>query len=173
VQSVLNTAFLDLELLSEWTFRMGTASIAVQLLPVQVEKMTVAGLKRRFWEDVLARHGVKVPLSAVRLVQGKRAVLERRRLRDLDRREFRVAFTEKATISVAEALETLRHRIRTRWTVPPTQGALTHPKRHDRAAMRHLRAKRQLGAVLRATGPRPCVVAPSSSPSHRAWSGED
>ena len=115
VQSVLNTAFLDLELLSEWTFRMGTASIAVQLLPVQVEKMTVAGLKRRFWEDVLARHGVKVPLSAVRLVQGKRAVLERRRLRDLDRQEFRVAFSEKVKISVPEALETVRHRIRTRF----------------------------------------------------------
>jgi hypothetical protein len=115
VQSVLNTAFLDLELLSEWTFRMGTASIAVQLLPVQVEKMTVAALKRRFWEDVLARHGVEVPFSAVRLVQGKRAVPERRRLRDLDRQDFRVAFSEKAKVSVADALETVRHRVRTRF----------------------------------------------------------
>lgn len=119
VQSVLNTAFLDLELLSEWTFRMGTASIAVQLLPVQVEKMTVAALKRRFWADVLARHGVAVPLSAVRLVQGKRPVLERRRLRDVDRQDFRVAFSEKTRVSVPEALETVRHRIRTRFLPAP------------------------------------------------------
>ena len=119
VQSVLNTAFLDLELLTEWTFRMGTASIAVQLLPVQVEKMTVAALKRRFREDVLARHGVKVPLSAVSLVQGKRAVRERKGLSDLERQEFRVVFSEKAKISVPEALETIRHRIRTRFAPSP------------------------------------------------------
>jgi len=115
VQSVLNTAFLDLELLSEWTFRMGTASIAVQLLPVQVEKMTVAALKRRFWEDVLARHGVKVPISAVSLVQRKRPVPERKPVSGLDRQDFRIAFSEKAKISVVEALETIRHRIRTRF----------------------------------------------------------
>ncbi len=35
---MLNTAFLDLELLTEWSFRMGAASVAVQLLPVQLER---------------------------------------------------------------------------------------------------------------------------------------
>ena len=72
VQSVLNTAFLDLELLSEWRFRMGSASVAVQLLPVQLERMTVGQLKRRFWVDVLERHAIPVPLQSVRLVQARR-----------------------------------------------------------------------------------------------------
>ena len=115
VQSVLNTAFLDLELLSEWTFRMGNASVAVQLLPVQLERMTVGQLKRRFWADVLERHAVPVPLSAVRLLQSRRPVQERRKLADLDRQELVVAFGERAGVSVADALETIRHRIRTRF----------------------------------------------------------
>jgi len=115
VQSVLNTAFLDLELLTEWSFRMGAASISVQLLPVQVERMTVGQLKRRFWSDVLERHGVPVPLHAVRLLQGRRAVQERRKLADLDRQEFVVSFGEKARVSVTDALETVKHRIRTRF----------------------------------------------------------
>ena len=115
VQSVLNTAFLDLELLSEWSFRMGAASVSVQLLPVQLERMTVGQLKRRFWSDVLERHGVPVPLDSVRLLQARRPVPERRRLADLDRQEFVVAFGEKAAVSVTDALETVRHRIRTRF----------------------------------------------------------
>lgn len=115
VQSVLNTAFLDLELLSEWSFRMGAASVAVQLLPVQLERMTVGQLKRRFWADVLERHGVAVPLEAVRLLQARRPVQERRKLADLDRQEFVVAFGDRAGVSVADALETVRHRIRTRF----------------------------------------------------------
>ncbi|HET9157360.1 MAG TPA: hypothetical protein VFN91_11875, partial [Myxococcaceae bacterium] len=115
VQSVLNTAFLDLELLTEWSFRMGAASVSVQLLPVQVERMTVGQLKRRFWSDVLERHGVPVPLHAVRLLQGRRAVQERRKLADLDRQEFVVSFGEKARVSVTDALETVKHRIRTRF----------------------------------------------------------
>ena len=115
VQSVLNTAFLDLELLTEWSFRMGPASVSVQLLPVQVERTTVGHLKRRFWADVLERHGVPVPLESVRLLQSRRPVQERRKLADLDRQEFVVAFGEKARVSVADALETVRHRIRTRF----------------------------------------------------------
>ena len=115
VQSVLNTAFLDLELLSEWSFRMGAATVSVQLLPVQLERMTVGQLKRRFWADVLERHGVPVPLNAVRLLQSRRSVPERRKLADLERQELVVAFGERAKVSVADALETVRHRIRTRF----------------------------------------------------------
>jgi hypothetical protein len=115
VQSVLNTAFLDLELISEWRFRMGAASVSVQLLPVQAERTTVGQLKRRFWSDVLERHGVPVPLDSVRLLQGRRPVLERRKLADLDRQEFVVAFGDRARVSVPDALETVRHRIRTRF----------------------------------------------------------
>ena len=115
VQSVLNTAFLDLELLTEWSFRMGAATVSVQLLPVQLERMTVGQLKRRFWSDVLERHGVPVPLRAVRLLQGRRPVQERRKLADVDRQEFVVSFGEKTRVSVTDALETVKHRIRTRF----------------------------------------------------------
>jgi len=89
--------------------------VAVQLLPVQLERMTVGQLKRRFWADVLERHAVPVPLSAVRLLQSRRPVQERRKLADLDRQELVVAFGERAGVSVADALETIRHRIRTRF----------------------------------------------------------
>ncbi len=122
VQSVLNTAFLDLELLSEWSFRVGSATVAVQLLPVQLERMTVGQLKRRFWADVLERHGIQVRLEAVRLLQARRPVQERRKLADLDRQEFVVAFGARAGVSVADALETVRHRIRTRFR-PDAAGA--------------------------------------------------
>jgi hypothetical protein len=115
VQSVLNTAFLDLELLTEWSFRMGPATVSVQLLPVQLERMTVGQLKRRFWSDVLERHAVPVPLQAVRLLQARRPLPERRKLADLDRQEFVVAFAGKTRVSVADALETVKHRIRTRF----------------------------------------------------------
>ena len=123
VQSVLNTAFLDLELLSEWSFRMGTASVSLQLLPVQRERMTVGQLKRRFWADVLERHGIPVPVNTVRLLQARRPVQDRRKLADLDRHEFVVAFDEKARVSVADALETVRHRIRTRFRPDVAAGA--------------------------------------------------
>ncbi len=115
VQSVLNTAFLDLELLTEWTFRMGTASVSMQLLPAQLEGMTVGQLKRRFCADVLERHEVPISPQSVRLLQGKRVVNERRKLDGLDGREFRIAFSAAAEVSVPEALEMVRHRIRTRF----------------------------------------------------------
>ncbi len=127
VQSVLNTAFLDLELLSEWSFRMGPATVAVQLLPVQVERMTVGQLKRRFWADVLERHGIQVRLEAVRLLQARRPVPERRKLADLDRQDFVVAFGTRAGVSVADALETVRHRIRTRFRPDAAAGTTLSP----------------------------------------------
>jgi hypothetical protein len=114
VQSVLNTAFLDLELLSEWSFRMGAASVSVSCFGAG--RADDGGqLKRRFWADVLERHGIPVPADAVRLQQGRRPVQERRKLADLERQEFVVAFGEKAGVSVADALETVKHRIRTRF----------------------------------------------------------
>ena len=123
VQSVLNTAFLDLELLSEWRFRMGAASVSLQLLPVQLERMTVGQLKRRFWADVLQRHDIPVPMNAVRLLQARRPVQERRKLGAPRAAGVRGGVRRpKAGVSVADALETVRHRIRTRFR-PDAAGA--------------------------------------------------
>jgi hypothetical protein len=112
---VLNDAFLDLELLSEWTFRLGRGAVSTQLLPAQLESLTVGQLKRRFVEDVLTRHGIALGERQVKLVQGRAPVPERRPLADCTSRTFSVAFTEGAKMTVAEALERVRYRIRTRF----------------------------------------------------------
>jgi len=115
VQAVLNDAFLDLELLTEWTFRLGRASVSTQLLPGQLDSLTVAGLRKRFVDDVLLRHGVEVPEREVRLLQGRAPAPGARVLADCEVRTFTVAFGPGAPMSVAEALERVRYRIRTRF----------------------------------------------------------
>ena len=122
VQAVLNDAFLDLELLTEWTFRLGRASVSMQLVPVQQESLSVAQLRRRFVDDVLLRHGVEVPERDVQLLQKRAPVPGRRSLADCDSRTFSVAFARGAPMSVAEALERVRYRIRTRFR-PETAGS--------------------------------------------------
>jgi curved DNA-binding protein CbpA len=115
VQAVLNDAFLDLDLLVEWTFRLGRASVSMQLLPAQLESLTVAQLRKRFVDDVLVRHGVEVPERDVQLLQGRAPVPGRRSLADCDSRTFSVSFARGAPMTVAEALERVRYRIRTRF----------------------------------------------------------
>ena len=75
---------------------MGPSTVSVQLLPVQLERMTVGQLSARFWADVLERHDIQVRLSAVRLLQARRPVQERRKLAHLERQEFVVAFGARA-----------------------------------------------------------------------------
>lgn len=115
VQAVLNDAFLGLELLTEWTFRLGRATVATQLLPSQLETLSVGELKRRFVEDVLLRHGVEVAERQVRLLQAGRPVPPKRLLADCPARTFSVAFAAGTRVSVADALEKVRFRIRTRF----------------------------------------------------------
>ncbi len=127
VQSVLNDAFLDLELVTEWAFRLGRASVATQLLPVQLESLSVAHLKRRFVEDVLVRHGVDVPEKHVRLLQAQKPVPERRLLADCPTRSFSVSFAPGAKVSVADALERVRYRIRNRFRPEAAEEGLPRP----------------------------------------------
>ncbi len=115
VQSVLNDAFLDLDLVSEWTFRFGRAAVSTQLLPVQLEALSVGQLKRRFYDDVLARHGVGISEAQLRLLQNGKPVPERRLLADCPKRTFSISFLPGATVSVADALEQVRFRIRNRF----------------------------------------------------------
>ncbi len=115
VQAVLNDAFLDLELLVEWTFRLSRATVSTQLLPVQLETTTVLELKRRFVADVLVRHGVDVREKQVRLLQARKPIPERRLLADCPSRTFAVAFAPGTKVSLADALEQVRYRIRTRF----------------------------------------------------------
>ncbi len=114
VQAVLNPTYLDYELVSEWSFSLAHLSVAMQLLPVQVEKMTVGELKKRFFEDTFERHQIEVTRGQVALYQGDRKVPERTRLAELDERGFVVRF-EDTTLRERDALELIRHRIRNRF----------------------------------------------------------
>lgn len=115
VQSVLNAAFLDFELVTEWTFRLGRGSIAMQLLPLHVESMRVGDLKKRFHQDVFARNELEIENSQLIFSQGGTPLKNNRRLDDLTETQFDVGFTDEASMTEVEALEVLRHRVRARF----------------------------------------------------------
>ncbi len=115
VQAVLNPAYLDFELLSEWTFRLGKGSVAMQLLPVQVETSTVGALKKRLMADLFDRYEMGVAAEHVHLHQGKKRVTDKIPLSRLSHGRFVVRLAPEATVSEADALEMLRHRIRNRF----------------------------------------------------------
>ncbi|MEM6730106.1 MAG: J domain-containing protein [Myxococcota bacterium] len=115
VQSVLNPSYLDLELLSEWSFQIAHQSIATQLVPPELDEMTVGDLKRRLVEDVLERHEIEVTRGQVELHQDDVRVLERTPLADLEAQVFTVKFTPDAEWSERDAVELIRHRVRNRF----------------------------------------------------------
>ena len=122
IQSELNDAFLDLELVSEFSFRIARESIAMQLLPRQTEEMTVGDLKRRFCAEVLDRHEIGVEAAKVSLTQRRKKVDEALILADLEETGFGVTFAKDAPLTTAEAMEIVRHRVRNRFkaNAPPT-----------------------------------------------------
>lgn len=115
VQAILNDAFLDLDLVTEWSLRLARTSVAIQLVDAQVEAMTVGDLKARLFVDILDRHTLGVEKSQVTFEQGGVTVAEGAPLREVDERAFTVRFAADAPLSVADAVEILRHRIRTRF----------------------------------------------------------
>ncbi len=115
VQSVLNPSYLDLELLSEWSFQIAHQSIATQLVPVELERLSVGDLKRRFVGEVLERHEIEVPRSQVELHQDGVRVLERTPLAELDSQLFEVRFSSDAEWTERDAVELIRHRVRNRF----------------------------------------------------------
>ena len=114
VQAVLNPTYLDYELVTEWTFELAHLPVCMQLLPIQVEAMTVGDLKKRFHEDTLERHQIEVSRGQLALYQGGRKVPEKTRLADLADRAFVVQF-DGAKVRERDALELIRHRIRNRF----------------------------------------------------------
>lgn len=115
VQSVLNEAYLDLELVTEWSVRLGRGRLATQLLPVEVDAMTVGDLKRRLHEDLFVRYDLEVRRGQLALVQDGRRVREATPLSILDDTAFTLRFAADVETSEAEALELLRHRVRNRF----------------------------------------------------------
>ena len=116
VQAILNPAFLDYEIVSEWTFKLGVGSLSTQLVPVQLDAMTVGNLKRQIVEDLFLRHDVQIKPKNVQLAQDEKRVKERTPLTDMADQTFRVHLTPDAGVTDTEALEIIRHRVRTRFT---------------------------------------------------------
>jgi hypothetical protein len=115
LQSVLNPAFLDFEIVSEWSFKISRGSIAAQLLPLQEGQLDVAALTKRLHDDVFKRYDIPVTENQLTLVQSKKKVAPKTSLAELERRDFRVQFAKDVEISESDALEMLRHRIRNRF----------------------------------------------------------
>jgi len=115
VQAVLNAAFLDFELVSEWSFQLGRDSFGTQLLPLQVEAMKVGQLKQRVFADVFERYEVELELGHLWLVQGGEPVADDRPLGELESTTFVVELAPESKLRPAEALEVLRHRVRNRF----------------------------------------------------------
>ena len=128
VQAILNDAFLELELVTEWSLRLARTSVAIQLVDAQVEAMTVGDLKERLFTDVFDRNELGVERGQVALEQGGEPVDEEVPLHEIDERAFTVTFTEDAPVSVADAVEMLRHRIRTRFKPDAAGRAARAPK---------------------------------------------
>lgn len=115
VQSVLNPSYLDLGLVSEWSFQIAHQSIATQLLPVEVDRLRVGDLKQRVVADVLERHGIDIAAGHIELHQNGARVLERTPVADLSDASFTLRFSSEAEWSERDAVELIRHRVRNRF----------------------------------------------------------
>jgi len=115
VQAVLNDAFLDFELVTEWSFRLGRSSFGVQLLPLQVDELDVGRLKRRVFDDVFQRYQLEVGLGQLHLVQDGVVVNEKTPLSQLTSTSFVLTLEESAPMREDEALEMVLHRVRNRF----------------------------------------------------------
>ncbi|MEP7122047.1 MAG: hypothetical protein ABJE95_14100 [Byssovorax sp.] len=131
VQAVLNDAFLELELVTEWSLRLAQTSVAIQLVDAQLDVMTVGDLKARLFTDIFERNQLGVARDQASLEQAGAPVDEATPLFDLDDRSFTVTFRADASVSVPDAVEILRHRIRTRFQPDPAPKRPSAPPQVD------------------------------------------
>ena len=115
VQAVLNTAYVDFEIVVEYSFRIARTSVATQLLPVQIDSWTVGDLKKMLFRDLFNRYDLGLSLKDVRLHQDNKIVREGTPLGDLTKTSFTVRFNPGTPVNEADAVELLRHRIRNRF----------------------------------------------------------
>lgn len=116
VQAVLNAAFLDFEIITEWSFTLARASIAMQLVPQQVETLSVGDLKTRLVADAFSRYDLEVERQHVQLLQNRLPVDDDTPLDEIETTRFALRFTEDAPVSESDALEMVRHRIRNKFS---------------------------------------------------------
>ena len=121
LQSVLNASYLDLDLVQSWTFSLARASVSLQLTERQAAAATLGTLRRRLLQDVFVRHGLSLQLRHLQLwnASSTQPLRDALHLEDLDNREIAIKLALAAPFTEADALEMVRHRIRTRFQDAP------------------------------------------------------
>jgi sugar-specific transcriptional regulator TrmB len=115
VQAVLNTAFLDFGIVAECSFQLGRGSFGIQLLPAQLAEMQVGELRRRVYDDLFKRYELEVELMHLLFAQKGAAVPDEAPIAELESTTFLVRLAPESPLREGEALEVLRHRIRSRF----------------------------------------------------------
>jgi hypothetical protein len=115
VQAVLNDAFLDFELVVEWSFKLGRGSFGVQLLPLQVETLDVGQLRRRVYDDVFRRYQLEVELEQLSVTQDGVTLGDEQPVSRCGATAFVLKLAPEASMGEDEALEVLLHRVRNRF----------------------------------------------------------
>lgn len=119
IQTVLNAAYLELDLVHEYTCSLSRTSIGLQLLPVEAAAMTVMGLRNRLHQEVFARHNLPVLPRQIIMSQGGELLRDGALLTELMGRRITVNLAPGTPLGEAAALETLRFRIRNRFRSDP------------------------------------------------------
>ena len=119
IQTVLNTAYLELDLVHEFTCTLARTCIGLQLLPVEEANMTVGTLRGRLHQEVFARHGLPVLSRQLRLSQDGQLLRDGLALTELVGRRLAVTLAPGTPLGEAAAVETLRFRIRSRFRQSP------------------------------------------------------
>ncbi|MBN1960074.1 MAG: hypothetical protein JW841_03945 [Deltaproteobacteria bacterium] len=115
VQAVLNSAFLDFEIIKEWSFHLGRGGFGIQLLPLQADTITVGELKERIFNDIFKRYELEIALEHVFLAQNDEIIDDQQMLIDLDDNTFIILFDDEAKLRETDAWELLRYRVSNRF----------------------------------------------------------
>ncbi len=115
VQSVLNTAFLDFEIVVEANVHIGRGAVAMQFLSEEIDTLSIGDLKQRIHSDIFVRNAFEIERDQITLCHLEQPQSDQRPLAELPSLDVRVRFSEGAPHSEADTLELLKHRIRTRW----------------------------------------------------------
>ncbi len=115
VQAVLNAAFLDFGLVAECSFQLGRGTFGLQLLPEQLDAMRLGELRRRVYDDVFKRNELEVALEHLLLAQEGAPLPDEAPVGELASTPFVIRLAPESPLREGEALEVLRHRVRSRF----------------------------------------------------------
>ena len=115
VQAVLNDVFVQYEIIYAFDFVLPNLTVTMQLVPVQVETMSVHDLIQRFATNVFARYDVAVTAHDIMLRQDDTVLSPDIPLVDLASQSFMVHLRPPAAVNWDDAVEQVQQRVRTRF----------------------------------------------------------